>query len=85
MSETELSTSRVTKSNINKNKIRVLEEWFKYDYIYRLTTIQRYNYLGLIPPETRYALELEAYDKENQLRSLKGLEPLPTIKYNSFI
>ena len=77
--------ARVTIDNINYNRIRELENWFRYEYVVRRLAIDRYNYLNLKPQETRYALELEAYNKENELRKLKGLEPLPELKFRDLL
>lgn len=80
MIERELESSRITISSVDPKKIEKLEQWFRYEYVERLNKINRYVYLGLQPPETRYALELEAYEKENELRELRGLEKLPPLK-----
>lgn len=67
------------------DKIAKIERWFNVDYLVRLAKISRYKYLGLKCDETRYALEMEAYKKENELRVLKGLEPLPETKYKKLL
>ena len=79
MTMNELDNGRKT---ITKNikQIDKLEKWFRFDYPEQLNRIHRYAYLGLPQEKTRYQLELEAYKKENELRELKGLEPLPQIK-----
>ena len=84
MQETELETSRVTISQNNKRKEEI-EKWFRYEYPARLNTIQRYTYLGIKLPETRYALEMEAYEKENELRALMGKPELPKPKLQSLL
>lgn len=84
MIETELETSRVTISK-NTKRIEEIEKWFRYEYPARLNTIQRYTYLGIKLPETRYALEMEAYDKENELRALTGKSELPKPKLQSLL
>ena len=61
-------------------RIKELQHWFDFEYPRRLNTIERYRYLGLTGTETRYDLEMEAYAKENELRKLKGLQPLPEVK-----
>ena len=66
-------------------KIGKIERWFATEYLIRLAKINRYKYLGLNCDETRYALEMEAYKKENELRILKGLEPLPESKYKKLL
>lgn len=80
MIEREMDGSRTTISNLDIKRIEKLENWFRYEYPDRLNKINRYQYLGLKLPETRWNLELEAYDKENELRALKGLDKLPTPK-----
>lgn len=81
MREYELETKRRTEVNESDiRRIDELEKWFTFEYPKRLQTIARYTYLGLKHNETRYALEIEAYDKENELRLLKGDEPLPPLK-----
>ena len=85
MRETELETSRITKDSRNIKRMEELEKWFRYEYPARLHKLERYRYLGLPLPETRYALELEAYDKENELNLLKGEEPLPALKLNNLL
>ena len=80
MQEQELEMSRIMIKPDN-TRIRELESWFKYEYIERLNKISRYQYLGLPLDETRWQLELEAYDKENELRELKGLPKLPEIMF----
>lgn len=85
MYENELETSRKTISNVNIRRIEEIERWFRFEYPSRLNTIERYRFLGLPLPETRWSLEHEAYDKENELRRLKGLEPLPELKYKNIL
>jgi hypothetical protein len=84
MQEQEIEMSRVTIQPDN-TRIRELESWFRYDYIDRLNRVARFQYLGLPLPETRWELEIEAYDKENELRQLKGLSPLPEIVFRDLI
>ena len=57
-----------------------LERWFKETYPYWRNRIEMYAYWGLKAEKTRYELELEAYEKENELRQLRGLEKLPPLK-----
>ena len=66
--------------DIRLKRIRELEKWFSTEYIVRLETIKRHKFFGFKPSENEYDLQLEAYDKEQEIRSLKGLEPLPEIK-----
>ena len=77
MKEIDNGRKTITK---NIKEIDRLEKWFRFDYPAELNKINRYVYLGLPLEKTRYKLELEAYKKENMLRELKGLEPLPEIK-----
>lgn len=85
MKEIELETSRMTINLMDVKRIEELELWFRYEYPSRLHKIERYKYLGLPLPETRYALEMEAYNKENELRSLRGEQPLPELKLHKII
>ena len=84
MQERELENSRKTIKKDN-TRIRELENWFRYDYIDRLNRIARFQYLGLPLPESRWTLEIEAYDKENELRELQGLPKLPEIKFRDLL
>ena len=80
MIEHELESSRTTSQTQDIQRIATLEKWFRFEYPARLLTIQSYSYLGLKLPESRYALEMEAYNKENELRRLRGQEELPSPK-----
>lgn len=84
MQERELENSRQT-IKVDNTRIREIETWFRYEYIDRLNRIARFQYLGLPLPETRWELEIEAYDKENELRQLKGLSQLPEIKFRDLL
>lgn len=66
--------------DIRLKRLKELEEWFEKEYILRLETIRRHKYLGLRPKENEYDLQVEAYEKEQEIRQLKGLKPLPEIK-----
>ena len=66
-------------------EIDAIKKWFKYDYITKLTTLHRDTYLGLPMRYSRYALEMEAYEKENRLRELLGQDKLPDPKYKDII
>ena len=78
MVENELETSRQTLTP-DYARIAELNNWFRFDYPMRLNAINRHKYLNLPLPESRYNLELEAYNKEKELRDLKGLSPLPEL------
>jgi hypothetical protein len=84
MQETEIEMTRTNQKSDN-TRIREIETWFRYEYIDRLNRIERYKYLGLPLVETRWELEIEAYDKENELRQLKGLSALPEIKFRDLL
>lgn len=84
MREMEIDKSRVTKT-VDYARIREIESWFRYEYVDRLNRIERFRYLGLPLPETRWELENEAYHKENEMRKLQGLEPLPELKYTELL
>lgn len=84
MQEREIEYSRVTIKKDN-TRIREIETWFRFEYVDRLNRIARFQYLGLPLPESRWDLELEAYEKENELRQLKGLSKLPEIKFRDLL
>jgi hypothetical protein len=84
MTEKELENSRLTIKRDN-TRIREIETWFKFEYVDRLNRISRFQYLGLPLPESRWDLEMEAYEKENEMRQLKGLSPLPELKFRDLI
>ena len=84
MQEREVEYSRVTIKKDN-TRIREIETWFRFEYVDRLNRISRFQYLGLPLPESRWDLELEAYEKENELRQLKGLSKLPEIKFRDLL
>lgn len=68
--------------NAEVDKIRL---WFRTEYAEKLATLNRDKYLGLPMRYSRYALELEAYEKENRLRELLGQEKLSEPKYKKII
>lgn len=84
MQEREIDKSRMTMRD-DHTRIREIESWFRYEYVDRLNRIERFRYLGLPLPETRWDLEHEAYEKENELRRLKGLSPLPELKFRDLL
>ena len=85
MVEFENNTTRMIEDCTNYKRIEELEKWFRYEYRNRLDAVNRYNYLGIPCVESRYTIEIEAYEKEQELRQLKGLAPLPEIKYTKLI
>lgn len=86
MKEIERDNSRFIKvDKSNSQKIELIRNWFKTDYLVRLSQIERYKYLGLELDDTRYELEIEAYEKEQDLRDLLGEEPLPQHKLTKII
>lgn len=62
-----------------------LEKWLYEEYPRRLQHILRCNYLGITPDESRYQLEVEAYEKEQQIRKILGKKPLDEIKNHVII
>lgn len=84
MNMREVEKSKITLTP-DTSKIREIESWFRYEYIDRLNRIMRHQYLGLPLPESRWSLELEAYEKENELRQLKGMPELPEIKFRDLL
>ncbi len=84
MVENELETKRITVTS-DYARIAELTNWFRFDYPMRLNAINRHKYLNLPLPESRYNLEVEAYNKENEIRKLKGLDPLPELKIKEIL
>ena len=80
----EVEKSKITLT-VDKTRIREIETWFRYEYVDRLNRIARHLYLGLPVPESRWDLEIEAYNKENELRQLKGLSPLPELQFSDLL
>lgn len=68
--------------NAEVDKIRL---WFRTEYMEKLATLNRDKYLGLPMRHSRYALEMEAYEKENRMRELLGQEKLPEPKFQNII
>jgi hypothetical protein len=85
MIENELEASRTTETSLNVRRIEEIEKWFRIEYPARLLKAERYYYLGIPAEETRWDVEKEAYDKENELRILRGEEPLPALKYTDLL
>ena len=78
------ATKTVDKTNVSV-EIDEIKRWFKTEYMEKLATLNRDKYLGLPMRCSRYALEMEAYKKENRLRELLGQEKLPEPKYRKII
>lgn len=74
----------IVKTNVSA-EIDEINKWFKTEYIRKLSELNRDTYLGLPMRHSRYAIEMEAYEKENRLRELLGQEKLPAPKYTSII
>lgn len=85
MIENELETSRGVDINQNIRRIEEIEKWFRIEYPARLLKAERYAYLGLPTTESRWDVEIEAYEKENELKILRGEEPLPVLKYTNLL
>ena len=85
MHEIETRNRKTQQAIYDRRRIDELERWFRFDYVYRLNKINRYTYLGLPLPESKYQLELEAYEKEQELRKLKGENSLPDIKNKNLL
>lgn len=79
MVEKEKSNKKVVVKPSQEARLEI-ERWFRNEYIERKMRITRYNYLKIPHKDTLYALEMEAYEKEQKLRELKGEELLPDIK-----
>lgn len=69
----------------NYTKLMELEKWFATEYIFRLEHIRRCNYFNIPSDETMYALQKEAYEKEQEYRKLCGKAPLKNIPNEIFI
>ena len=85
MCEMEVHNRKAPNIENHSKEIARLEDWFRINYVSRLNKINRYQYLGLPLPESRYELELEAYEKEQELRKLRGESSLPDIKNKNLL
>ena len=79
------SKRRIIKPNVNIDKIRELTLWFRYDYVERYMAIQRAKFLGYDINDNLFSLENEAYDKDNELRTLLGKDKLPEKRFRDLI
>lgn len=68
-----------------EKRILELKKWFKTEYVERLNRLNNRIFLKLPREETRYDIEIDAYNKEQELRKLEGLSPLPPVKLNKVI
>ena len=78
------TVKKVNKTNASV-EIDEIKRWFKNEYVEKLATLNRDKYLGLPMRYSRYALEMEAYEKENRMRELLGQEKLPEPKFQNII
>lgn len=85
MIERSLETRKTVQPSQIAIEIDEIRRWFRTEYAERLNRANRYKYLGLPMLESRYALEMEAYEKEQRLRELEGKEPLPEPKFTNII
>lgn len=85
MIEQSLETKKTVQPNNDIIEIDSIKRWFRTEYAERLNRANRHKYLGLPATESRYALEMEAYAKENRLRELQGKKPLPEPKFTNII
>lgn len=85
MTEHIIKNKRIIEPNSTNAEIERIKKWFRTVYRDRLDKINRHSYLGLPMLDSRYALEMEAYEKENKLRELMGEEKLPEPKYTTII
>ena len=65
--------------------IKELTKWLTEDYRREMDAIERAHYLGYPYPITKRDLMVNAYDVEQKLRRLKGMEPLQEIRFTDFI
>lgn len=85
MIERPIENSKINaKTDINV-EIDEIKHWFRTEYIKKLSDLNRDKFLGLPMRYSRYAVEMEAYEKENRLRELLGQEKLPEPKFTSII
>lgn len=66
-------------------EVDAIRAWFRNEYATKIATLNRDKYLGLPMRISRYALEMEAYEKENRIRELLGEELLPEPKFKKII
>lgn len=66
-------------------EVDAIRAWFRNEYATKIATLNRDLYLGLPMRFSRYALEMEAYAKENRMRELLGEELLPEPKFKNII
>lgn len=85
MIENAIENKRIIEPTSTNAEIERIKKWFKTEYRDKLDALNRDKYLGLPMRISRYALEMEAYEKENRLRELLGEEKLPEPKYTSII
>lgn len=85
MTEKPNDVKKPIKKTNNSVEIDEIRRWFKTEYAEKLATLNRDKYLGLPMRYSRYALEMEAYEKENRLLELLGEEKLPEPKFTNII
>jgi hypothetical protein len=85
MIESAIEIKRTIEPTSTNAEIEQIKKWFKTEYMEKLATANRDKYLGLPVRVSRYALEMEAYEKENRLRELMGEDLLPEPKFSSII
>lgn len=85
MRENAIEIKRTVETTNHNQEILLLRQWFTTEYRDKLDMINRDKYLGLPVRLSRYALEMEAYEKENRLRELEGKNPLPAPKFTNII
>ena len=85
MIENSLEVKRTIEPTSTNAEIESIKKWFKTEYRDKLDILNRDKYLGLPMRISRYALEMEAYEKENKLRELMGEDKLPEPKFTSVI
>lgn len=84
MREIEIEGKKNFERNVVDPKLtqerRDIELWFRTEYLFRLEHVRRCAYLGVMPDETEYEVQKEAYDKEQRLREIAGKPLLQQIK-----
>lgn len=85
MIETSIENKRIIQPNNVSAEVDEIRVWFRTEYLDKLLMLNRDKYLGLPMRYSRYALEMEAYEKENRMRELLGQEKLPEPKFQNII
>jgi len=83
--EAENHKVRTPARDLNYNKIMSLQKWLDEDYRRELDIIEMSEYLGFEYPVSKRELMKQAYKKIQEIKTLKGEEPLKEYKNGDFI